>query len=137
MRLFDTSSIIEILTSQGMGAADLLGEGARTELTLFEVGNVVWKSRGPHPRRDDAEAIRRIKEAGRVISLMSVAGLQPSEAGEVIEIILRNGLSFYDASYLYLALRDGFTLVTEDEALRKAAVKEGCPVEKVGEIESP
>jgi len=134
MRLFDASSIINALVSKGVLSADLLSEGVRTELTLFEVGNVIWKTRGPRPSQNDSEAKRRVGDAGRVLSLMLVADLKPSEAEGVIDLILRNGISFYDASYLYIALRDGYTLVTEDEALRKAAIQEGCPVEKVGEI---
>jgi predicted nucleic acid-binding protein len=136
MRLFDASSIIEILSTERRGGVNLFKEGTRTDLTLFEVGNVVWKTRGQRGLKDPGEATRRVREAGKVLSIMDVAHLEPSEAEQVLGGVLSHGLSFYDASYLYIAIRDGMTLVTEDEALRKAAIKTGCPVERVAEIET-
>jgi predicted nucleic acid-binding protein len=64
---------------------------------------------------------------------MKVSRLEPREAGEAYTLVSRYGLSFYDASYLYVAIRDGFTLVTEDGALRAAAEAAGCPVEKAAD----
>jgi predicted nucleic acid-binding protein len=136
MRLFDASSIIEMLSTERRGGVNLFKEGTRTDLTLFEVGNVVWKTRGQRGLKDPGEATHRVREAGKVLSIMDVAHLEPSEAEQVLGVVLSHGLSFYDASYLYVARRDGMTLVTEDEALRKAAIKIGCPVERVAEIET-
>jgi predicted nucleic acid-binding protein len=135
MHLFDASSIIEMLSTERRGGIDLFKEGTRTDLTLFEVGNVVWKTRGQRGLKNPGEATSRVREAGKVLGLMAVAHLEPSEAEYVLEIVLSHGLSFYDASYLYIAIRDGLTLVTEDEALIRAAIKTGCPVERVAEIE--
>ena len=134
MHLFDASSIIEMLSTERRGGIDLFKEGTRTDLTLFEVGNVVWKTRGQRGLKNPGEATSRVREAGKVLGLMAVAHLEPSEAEYVLEIVLSHGLSFYDASYLYIAIRDGLTLVTEDEALRRAAIKTGCPVERVTDI---
>lgn len=134
MRLFDASSIIEILSTERRGGVGLFKEGTRTDLTLFEVGNVVWKTRGQRGLKNPGEATTRVREAGKVFGLMAIAHLEPDEAEYVLEIVLSQGLSFYDASYLYMAVRDGLTLVTEDEALRKAAVKTGCPVERVADV---
>jgi len=135
MHLFDASSIIEMLSTERRGGIDLFKEGTRIDLTLFEVGNVVWKTRGQRGLKNPGEATSRVREAGKVLGLMAVAHLEPSEAEYVLEIVLSHGLSFYDASYLYIAIRDGLTLVTEDEALIRAAIKTGCPVERVAEIE--
>ncbi len=134
MRLFDASSIVEILSTERQGGADLLKDETRTDLTLFEVGNVVWKTRGQRGLKNPGEATTRVREAGKVLGLMAIAHLEPGEAEYVTEVVLSQGLSFYDASYLYIAIRDGLTLVTEDEAMRKAAIKTGCPVERVADI---
>ena len=137
MRLFDASSIIEILSTERRGGVDLFKEGTRTDLTLFEVGNVVWKTRGQRGLKNPGEATSRVREAGKVLGLMAVAHLEPGEAEYVLEVVLSYGLSFYDASYLYIAIRNGLTLVTEDEALRKAAIQAGCNTERVAEIVPP
>jgi len=36
---------------------------------------------------------------------------------------LRRGITVYDASYVYVAVRDGFTLVTDDHVLADRASK--------------
>ena len=40
----------------------------------------------------------------------------------------KHGLTAYDAAYLELAIRDGFSLATVDKALKRAAVGEGVSV---------
>lgn len=44
----------------------------------------------------------------------------------------RRGLTVYDASYLELALRSGFDLITLDRSLADAAAAEGVPVHAPG-----
>jgi predicted nucleic acid-binding protein len=44
---------------------------------------------------------------------------------EVFALARRHGLTFYDASYLEIAVRQGLPLATLDRALRKAAEAEG------------
>jgi predicted nucleic acid-binding protein len=45
--------------------------------------------------------------------------------GEILALAREQGLSTYDASYLHLAMRRGFSLATNDELLRQAAVRAG------------
>ena len=45
-----------------------------------------------------------------------------------MDIARQYGLSFYDASYLVLALRDGIGLATLDKALQAAAQAAGIPL---------
>jgi len=40
---------------------------------------------------------------------------------EVCAIAARTGLTFYDAAYLYVAIKDGLALVTEDRELAEKA----------------
>jgi predicted nucleic acid-binding protein len=47
---------------------------------------------------------------------------------EVLPLARNNGLTVYDASYLYLAMRHDLPLATLDHALRTAAIKVGVPV---------
>ena len=43
----------------------------------------------------------------------------------VLDLARSQGLSTYDAAYLYLAMREGLPLATQDEALRLAAANQG------------
>lgn len=49
-------------------------------------------------------------------------------AGPVQSVALQHRLSVYDASYLYLALRQELPLATLDRRLRAAAAAAGCEV---------
>ena len=47
---------------------------------------------------------------------------------EILNLAREHQLSTYDASYLYLAMRLGLALATQDEALRQAAARSGVPI---------
>jgi len=50
-----------------------------------------------------------------------VKGLERLSIGsrmyEVLDVAAKNGMTFYDASYVYVARREGLRLVTEDPEL--------------------
>ena len=48
--------------------------------------------------------------------------------GEILSLAREQGLSTYDATYLHLAMRQGFPLATTDELLRQAATRAGVPL---------
>lgn len=50
------------------------------------------------------------------------------ETAAVFALAHRHRLSFYDAAYLELAMREGCALATLDEAVAKAARAEGIPL---------
>jgi predicted nucleic acid-binding protein len=49
-------------------------------------------------------------------------------AGAVFVLARRHHLTFYDASYLELAMRERIALATLDQALARAAIAEGVPL---------
>lgn len=51
--------------------------------------------------------------------------VDPASYQDDLALAVRYNLTFYDASYLSLALRQGAVLATLDKALREAAVKAG------------
>jgi predicted nucleic acid-binding protein len=85
-----------------------------------------------------AERRRRIDAAARVDALDQVARLritiEPAvpDIRAIAALAARQGLSTYDAAYLELAQRQGFGLITLDQALAKAAQAEGVPLEAPG-----
>jgi predicted nucleic acid-binding protein len=69
------------------------------------------------------EALEGAKDLAKVLELARRVQLKEEDVEEVMRLVLRSGLTFYDASYLYIAKSKDYVLVTEDgELLRQAAV---------------
>lgn len=89
----------------------------------LEVSNVIAK----------AESMDRLNEAQSEAFLEMLTGIEievdsatfANSLTSTLQLARRHGLSAYDASYLEVALREGLTLATLDEDLRKAAKKTG------------
>lgn len=89
----------------------------------LEVSNVIAK----------AEARELLTEAQSEAFLEMLANLDievdiatfSNAFSNTLQVARRYGLSAYDASYLDIALREGLTLATLDDDLRKAARKAG------------
>jgi predicted nucleic acid-binding protein len=84
-------------------------------LTVYEVGNALWKEAraGRLPWREAAGALSRV--------LSSLKTLDDPPLEKVLEVAVERGLTFYDASYAYVAETLGLSLVTQDrELLRKS-----------------
>ncbi len=84
-------------------------------LTVYEVGNALWKEAraGRLPWREAAGALSRV--------LSSLKMLDDPPLEKVLEVAVERDLTFYDASYAYVAETLGLSLVTQDrELLRKS-----------------
>ena len=83
------------------------------DLTVYEVGNAIWKEF----RRN------RIKDLTAVVKLFeeifsSITIVRPEiELSKVLELAVSEKLTFYEATYLYVARTYGVKLVTEDKEL--------------------
>jgi predicted nucleic acid-binding protein len=83
-----------------------------------------------------AERRGRIDGALRIAVSARLAGIAPqlqdvgiAEAlGPVADLARFHGLSAYDASYLYVAMREGVPLASLDAQLRDAAARAGVPL---------
>lgn len=134
MRLFDASSIIEVLIIEKTNSVDILKDGFRLELTFYEVGNSIRRVYLRRKHAEQADATRKMRAATKVLNFMEVAPIATDEANEILQIAMKRSLTFYDASYLYAARRDGLTLVTEDDTLREATLKMGCATKRFAEL---
>ncbi|AEA11686.1 hypothetical protein TUZN_0186 [Thermoproteus uzoniensis 768-20] len=84
-------------------------------LTIYEVGNALWKE----ARAGRLQWQRAARPLSRVISGLRVLDDPPLE--EVLRLAVERDLTFYDASYAYVAETLGLSLVTQDgELLRKS-----------------
>lgn len=75
--------------------------------------------------RDDADAFLSL------LSNLSIQITDPPSYGEVFSLAQHYDLTFYDAAYLDLALRESLPLASLDIALVKAATDAGVPLFKL------
>ncbi|GAB6947254.1 type II toxin-antitoxin system VapC family toxin [Vulcanisaeta sp. JCM 16161] len=85
-------------------------------LTIYEIGNVLWK---------EAHVLKRIKDPHRTAEIVQeilkqINMLADPPLAEVLRLSLSRGLTFYDASYVYAAESMEMTLVTEDKQILKS-----------------
>ena len=109
--LLDTSALYPLLIS---GIPFNSEECAVSSLTEYEVGNVLW--------RENQQ--KKLKDPSRIAAIFSEA-LAPLRKFEIdsianaLEIAIERNLTFYDASYAYLAEKENLKLVTADTDLLK------------------
>ena len=85
------------------------------ELTIYEVGNVLWKEYGKGRIRDLKSAANLFQHVLDQLTKLSV-----DDIGEVLDLAVRMKLTFYDAAYIHVARKRGLKLITEDrEVLSK------------------
>jgi predicted nucleic acid-binding protein len=100
-------------------------ECAVSSLTEYEVGNVLW--------RENKQG--KLKNPGKVASIFSeaMAPLQKmaiDSVADVLAIAIERNLTFYDASYAYVAEKQTIKLVTQDIDLLKKC-KVAIPIDKM------
>lgn len=117
MYLFDASALVNLVKK---GRVKPLARGATIELALYESLNAVWKEYRLLGRIDEETALRFVDVISSVFSVIEVLSVKSLERG-IFELAARDGLTVYDASYLYAAMKNSYTLVTDDRELRSRA----------------
>lgn len=112
--LFDSSSIFEAIVRNRV---EVLAGSYTVELARFELGNVLWKRRKLTDFVSAEEYKRLTSLVKRTLNLMEVLSIECSEA-EVAELADKLNITFYDASYVFLANSKNLSLVTEDKKLK-------------------
>ncbi|PSN90267.1 PIN domain nuclease [Candidatus Marsarchaeota G2 archaeon OSP_D] len=84
-------------------------------LTLYEIGNIIWK---------EHYLFKRIKDAEKTCILFhkflsSLRILEDPPMNESMKIAVNRGLSFYDACYIAASEKHGLTLVSNDSKILK------------------
>jgi predicted nucleic acid-binding protein len=106
------------------------------DMTMYEVGNAIWRISKLTNRSDESAALDAVEQAYYLTALMEVAKVEGLEGlTGTMEIAFDGGLSFYDSAYLHTARRTGVTLVTEDERLLRRAREVGVNCVKVRDLE--
>jgi predicted nucleic acid-binding protein len=110
--VFDSSSIYALLSKPSV-----LGGNYTITLAKFELGNTVWKEVFLHRRISREEGLKLISFISNVLDIMN---LEDVNSAEDVEIATDYGITFYDASYVWLARKLNLPLVTQVNKLMKA-----------------
>ncbi|MEM0044604.1 MAG: type II toxin-antitoxin system VapC family toxin [Sulfolobales archaeon] len=119
MYLYDASAILNLVKR---GELRVFLGGHTLDLAIYEVANAVWKEcylLGKIKIETAYKVIELISGIFNVLNLHSVKGFEK----EVMDIAVKEGVTFYDASYMYIAMRNKLTLVTDDRKLMSVARK--------------
>ena len=109
--LLDASSLYPMLVR---GIPFNPEECAISTLTEFEIGNTLWIQN----KRKELDDLGRIAEIFQEI-ITELNKVWVDSIGKVLSIAVERNLTFYDASYAYLAEKEDMKLVTEDADLIK------------------
>ncbi|MEM2234674.1 MAG: type II toxin-antitoxin system VapC family toxin [Desulfurococcaceae archaeon] len=119
MYLYDASAILNLVKR---GELRVFLGGHTLDLAIYEVANAVWKEcylLGKIKIETAYKVIELVSRIFDVLNLHSVKGFEK----EVMDIAVKEGVTFYDASYMYMAMRNKLTLVTDDRKLMSVARK--------------
>lgn len=118
MNLFDASAIINLCAEKKL---DKLLEGWTLNLAFYELGNAVWKQVHIYKTVRSEEANTVLDSLIEIFTRLKKT--ETEKALEVLKIATKEGLAYYDASYIQAAISNGLTLVTDDEKLHKTGAK--------------
>jgi predicted nucleic acid-binding protein len=122
-RLFDASSIVNLMVKRGSSALDLVKGGHILDLTLYEVGNALWKLQ--REKKLTAEEVRHLMgTVSRLTHWVEIVSASKLDLAEVMKRAVESEITFYDASYVVAAKLKGATLITDDAKLARAASPE-------------
>ena len=109
--LIDTSALYPLLISGTGFNAEVC---AVSSLAEFEIGNVLWRENQRKKLKDPIRVAAIFSEAIRPLRKIEIASLS-----DVLALAIERQLTFYDASYAYIAEKENMRLVTQDKELLK------------------
>ncbi len=121
-KLFDASALLNLLIQKGSSALKLLNEQAILDLTVYEVGNSIWRLTHLERKISTNQACSLLDSfllLTQYMKTLTITGIEKS----VKEFSIHEGVTFYDAAYLVAAKNNGLVLVTDDKSLAKVARK--------------
>ncbi len=113
--LFDASAIFKAIKENKI---DLLTGNYTLELARYELGNIVWKDYFLQAKISKEQAKMIVKTIKHTLTIMEVLQIANDEE-EILETATQLKITFYDASYAYIAKAKELLLITEDLRLMK------------------
>jgi len=121
--LFDASSIVNMAAFGGGKVVDVVTEvdASVLPLTYYEVGNAIWKMHHLIKKLDREEAISLLEVSMKLLDRLKIIECSRDDSSEIVNLALDQNLTFYDASYLFVATKHQLSLITDDGKLSKIA----------------
>ena len=110
--IFDTNSLFIIVQA---GHQEILVNAQSSTLIHYELGNAIWKKVHLSKTLSIKEGTLLIQYFEKILAKMNLIS---SETDETLKFAHEYGITFYDASYAYLAYRIHLPLVTDDKKLK-------------------
>jgi len=120
-RVYDSSALLNIIRFLGTDALPHLKGNYILTLTLYEVGNALWKEATLLNRLSVNEALslmNTIEHACKVLNTIS-----PRNTSSALKLAYELKLTYYDTSYITASYELNAELITDDEKLRKRVEK--------------
>lgn len=112
--IFDSSSIFRAIAEDKI---EVLAGNYTLNLARYELGNIIWKRRILSKDLEKDEYKRLMEIIKETMNLMEIIDISCHEA-DIAELAENLNLTFYDASYIFLAKNMGIPLVTEDRNIK-------------------
>jgi len=113
--LFDASALLNLVRRLGEESLKILEENYILTLTIYEVGNALWRETRLLRKLAIEETEKIMRAIITLIKFMQV--IEPQDPIEVLRVSNEIETTFYDAAYVVTALRRGLILVTDDRRL--------------------
>jgi len=112
--ILDASALYPLLRRLGEKAASLLTKLTILDLTRYELGNILWKEYKLGLLKDWENTIVLWS---KIMEEMPTYRIETQHLRDIEKIAVERDLTFYDASYVYMAETKNLKLITEDEEL--------------------
>lgn len=119
MYLYDASAIVNLVKR---GEVKAFYNGYTLDLAIYEVTNAIWKECCLLKNIQANTALKLIELISKIFSIMSLYTIRGHEE-KVLDLAIKEGITVYDASYIYVAADNKLTLVTDDKKLANVARK--------------
>ncbi len=116
-RVFDASALLNVIRLLGTESYQYLKGSYILTLTLYEVGNALWKETTLMNKLSISEAQSLMNSMERVFRILNIA--YPRNVALTLKLAHELRLTFYDASYITVSHELDAELVTDDMKLRK------------------
>ena len=133
--LIDASSLFKLLSSSSPDGQDLLENSSITDLTIFEIGNVLWKKKDSGIKEMPEEKVIALSQViGNILREVARFPIIATEIPNILSVAINRKTTFYDASYIHVCNREKLSLISEDVDLRRKAGEEKIPAFALTEI---
>jgi predicted nucleic acid-binding protein len=102
------------------GSLRPLSRGITLDLAVYESLNAIWKEYKLLGNLDLETARLLVEVLQRVFSIMPLESIEGFEE-EVFQLATKENLTVYDAAYLFIAIKNNLTLVSDDKRLLNKA----------------